>query len=56
MLGWHALGIFDSLEAAASLAKIETTYEPDAARHGLYQRNFDVFVELYGRLHDLMRI
>ncbi len=54
MLGWHAVGVFDSLEAAASLAKIATTYEPDEARHGLYQQNYLVFVQLYGRLHDLM--
>lgn len=54
MLGWHALGVFSSLEAAASLAKVEATYEPDAARHDLYQRNYLLFVELYGRLRDLM--
>ena len=55
MLGWHALGVFGSLSAAASLAKVEATYEPDEARHGVYQRNYLVFVELYGRLRDLMR-
>jgi gluconokinase len=54
MLGWHALGVFDSLEAAASLAKVAATYEPDAARHGVYQKNYRVFVELYSRLRDLM--
>jgi gluconokinase len=54
MLAWHALGVFDSLEATASLAKVEATYEPDEVRHGVYQRNYLLFVELYGRLHDLM--
>jgi gluconokinase len=54
MLGWHALGVFASLSAAASLAKVEATYEPDQVRHGVYQRNYLVFVELYRRLHDLM--
>jgi gluconokinase len=54
MLAWHALGVFSSLEEAASLAKVEATYEPDSDRHGVYQKNYRVFVELYGRLRDLM--
>jgi gluconokinase len=54
MLGWHALGAFDGLKAAASLAKVEASYEPDAARHGVYQQQYLTFVELYRRLHDLM--
>jgi gluconokinase len=54
MLAWHALGVFSGLEEAASLAKVVATYEPDSDRHGVYQKNYFVFVELYGRLHDLM--
>jgi len=54
MLGWHALGVFLGLEEAASLAKVVATYEPDSDRHGVYQKNYRVFVELYGRLRDLM--
>jgi gluconokinase len=54
MLGWHAVGVFAGLEEAALLAKVVATYEPDSGRHDVYRRNYLTFVELYGRLRDLM--
>lgn len=52
--GFYALGILPGLEAAAALVKVEAVYEPDAGRAELYQKNYKIFVELYGRLKDLM--
>jgi hypothetical protein len=26
------------------------------ARHAIYQENFRIFAQLYGRLHDLMEV
>ena len=54
MMGFYALGIISDLEATARLVKVVETYEPDAGRHAVYQKNFGVFTELYNRLKDLM--
>ena len=53
-MGLYALGILPGLDAAASLVKVESTYEPDAGRGAVYQKNYTVFTELYSRLKDLM--
>jgi len=54
MMGFYGLGIISDLEATARLVKVVETYEPDAERHAVYQKNFEVFTELYSRLKDLM--
>ena len=46
--------IISDLEATAGLVKVVETYEPDADRHAMYQKNFRIFTELYRRLQDLM--
>jgi gluconokinase len=53
-LGFYALGILPGLDAAASLVKVEAVYEPASERAEVYQKNYRVFTELYGRLKDLM--
>lgn len=54
MMGFYALGIISDLEATAGLVKVIETYEPNAERHAVYQKNFGLFTELYIRLKDLM--
>lgn len=53
-MGFYSLGILPGLEAAASLIKVVSTYEPDGSRYAAYQKNYHVFTELYSRLKDLM--
>jgi len=53
MLGWVALGICP-LEDAAALASVTDTYEPNKALAEVYQGNYRIFSQLYGRLKDLM--
>ena len=53
MLAWVALGVF-TLDETAALAAVSETYEPDAGRAEVYQNNYRIFSELYGRLKDLM--
>jgi gluconokinase len=52
--GFQALGLIENLDAAKDLIHVVRTFEPDAARHALYQENYRVFAQLYGRLRDLM--
>ncbi|HWB91094.1 MAG TPA: hypothetical protein VG605_04560, partial [Puia sp.] len=54
MLGWYATETF-SLEQATALVSVVATYDPNPALAGVYQRNFRIFSELYGRLKDLMQ-
>ncbi len=54
MMGWNALGVLANLDEAAALAKVVAVYEPDAGRHAVYRENYRIFMELYGRLKDLM--
>ncbi len=54
IMGFRALGLIDNLDAAKSLIHVLRTYEPDLARHAVYQANYRVFSQLYGRLRDLM--
>jgi sugar (pentulose or hexulose) kinase len=54
LMGAYALGLGPGPGAAASLVKVEAVYEPDAGRAGVYQKNYAVFSQLYGRLKDLM--
>jgi gluconokinase len=54
LMGFYALGILPSLQAAAQLIRVKDVYEPDEARHRVYQENFTVFTALYDRLKDLM--
>lgn len=54
IIGFRALGLVDDLDAAKTLVKVVRIFEPDAARHALYRKNYEVFVQLYGRLADLM--
>lgn len=53
MLAWVALGVC-TLEDAAALAAVTHTYEPDKALAEVYQGNYRIFSQLYGRLKDLM--
>jgi gluconokinase len=54
LMGFYTLGVFADPLAAAALIRPVECYEPDAARHEVYLRNYRVFSELYGRLRDLM--
>jgi gluconokinase len=54
IMGLYALGIIADLDAAASLVRVVQTYEPDEARHVVYQANYKIFSQLYSRLKDLM--
>jgi gluconokinase len=54
IMGLYALGIIADLDAAASLVRVVQTYEPDEARHVVYQANYKIFSQLYSRLQDLM--
>lgn len=54
LMGFLALGLINSLDEARSLIQVVRTYEPDAARHAIYQANYRVYTQLYGRLQDLM--
>jgi len=54
MMGFYALGIVPDLEDTAKMVRVVETYEPDAARHAIYMKNFEIFGELYSRLRDLM--
>ena len=54
IMGFRALGLVEDLDSAKGLIRAGRTFEPDAARHALYQKNYAVFVQLYGRLADLM--
>ena len=53
ILGFLALGQIDNPEAAAGMVRVNRTFEPDAAQHDLYRRNYAIFTQLYGRLRDL---
>ena len=54
IMGFLALGFIKDLDSAQSMLPIVRTYEPDATRHELYQQNFRIYTQLYGRLNDLM--
>ena len=56
IMGFLALGLIDGLDAAKDLIHVVRTYKPNAARHAIYQENFRVFAQLYGRLQDLMDV
>jgi gluconokinase len=53
MLAWVALGVL-SLEDTAALPAVSDTYEPAADLAAVYQQNYRIFSQLYGRLKDLM--
>lgn len=53
IMGFLALGLIKDLDSAQSLLQIVRSYEPDAARHAIYRQNFQKFIQLYDRLHDL---
>ena len=54
MIGMYACGLIDDPGAAASLVTVVQTYEPNAALQAVYQENYQIFTQLYGRLKDLM--
>jgi gluconokinase len=54
MIGMYGCGLIGDLGAAASLVTVVQTYEPNAALHAVYQENYQIFTQLYGRLKDLM--
>ncbi|MBS1663326.1 MAG: gluconokinase [Bacteroidetes bacterium] len=54
MMGFYSLGMVSELEDTGKLVKVLESYEPDAGRHAVYKRNYQVFIELYSRLKDLM--
>ncbi|MCK6473638.1 MAG: hypothetical protein L6R28_18085 [Planctomycetes bacterium] len=55
MLGLAALGEFKSgAEASAKLAKVATTFEPDAKKHKAYVERLALYGELYPKLKDTM--
>jgi len=49
------LGLLDSFQDAGSLIKIERTYEPQSEYKAVYDRNFDVYVQLYERNKELFK-
>jgi gluconokinase len=54
MIGMYACGLIGDLGAAASLVTVVQTYEPNAELHTIYGGNYQIFMQLYGRLKDLM--
>ena len=54
IMGFLALGLIEDLDEARSLIRVVRTYEPDVARHVIYQENYRIFTQLYGLLRDLM--
>jgi gluconokinase len=54
MTGMYACGLISDLGAAASLVTVVQTYEPNTALQSVYQKNYQIFTQLYGRLKDLM--
>jgi gluconokinase len=54
MTGMYACGLISDLGAAASLVTVVQTYEPNTALQSVYQENYQIFTQLYGRLKDLM--
>ena len=54
MIGMYACGLIEDPGAAASLVTVVQTYEPNAALQAVYQENYQIFTQLYGRLKDLM--
>jgi gluconokinase len=54
IMGFLALGLIEDLDEVRSLIGVVRTYEPDEARHAIYQANYRIFTQLYGRLRDLM--
>ena len=53
MLGWVNLGVLGGLEEAAALVVPEAVYTPDASRHAVYEKNYRVYTQLYGRFKDI---
>lgn len=53
ILGWVALGRFDSLDEGARLVTIEAEIEPDATLRETYDRALRIHEALYTRLADL---
>jgi len=49
------LGLIPSFEAAGALVKVERTYLPRPETREVYERQFGVFRELYGRNRELFR-
>ena len=54
MLGWIKLGVFGGPGEAVAMVRTEAVFEPDAARHAVYQSNYRIFTQLYGRFRDLL--
>jgi gluconokinase len=54
IVGFYGLGMIGELDAATALLPVRETYEPDEARHAVYQENYKIYSQLYGRLKDLM--
>jgi gluconokinase len=52
MLGHLALGHLARLEDAVAALRPGRVYEPDAARHALYQAEHREFQALYGKLEQ----
>jgi xylulokinase len=49
------LGLLHSFQDASSLIEVERTYDPQSQHKALYDRNFDVYVQLYERNKDLFK-
>lgn len=54
IMGFHALGMIGDPAAVRIPVQVERVYEPDAARHARYLDNYKKYIQLYGRLKDLM--
>ncbi len=54
MIGMYACGLISDPGAAASLVTVVQTYEPNAELYTVYRKNYQIFIQLYGRLKDLM--
>lgn len=47
------VGLFDSFDVASGLSHVETSFEPDDARHGRYASSQQQFLEAYKRLEPV---
>jgi hypothetical protein len=49
------LGLLDSFQEAGSLITVERVYEPQRANKAIYDRNFEVYLQLYKSNRELFK-
>ena len=56
ILAGVGIGMYESFEdAVEETVKITRCYEPDESRHELYKKNYEIYLELYKQLKNLMK-